>query len=690
MTVIERSYFIQYSEAKKRKQLHLQKSYFVLFIFLSLAFAMNAQRGGFPGQEGRGSGQANSPTQAPFVEYVDTFGVFYFHEDNPTQIYTVVDSSLSNFHRYDPAQQSLFAQANNGNIGSPTRPAFYESRYRQGFDVGLHQFDLYYIQPEDVRFYVLDKPYAKFRANIGNSQEDRMFQATFGRKFANGWHLNLDANSILQQSAWKFPNQQLSDRSLGIGLWHKAKSGRYDGFFTLTSNTTVADENGGIISPPPIDEAFTSPADAETILSGSGNTRHAHRTFGYTQYFKIRKRDSIPSNRREFTLSHQIQYRTSTYKYTDATGISDTFYYHSFLDDADERGLRFFLKHQAICNTFKLGTYRNSKATAETVKNQRDKVEFGFIHRLHFLDNEVEKFNLNNLFVTGRFDFRLKERIAVKSTAHYGLSGYNSGDYRISGDLFFDIGKIGQLSGKAVLQAYEPSFLQQQLIVTQGVVWENSFGKTTESSLSANYKLPALNLELGATYRLLDNYIYLQRIRVPDSKPGGVVSLNTPQAFEFKQLDGLPLSIVQFTAVQRLKLGAFRLNNLIGLQAHTTSVIRLPTWLSRHSVYVESKLFKSALKFQLGADLSMNAPYLADSYQALIGQFYLQSAAKTPFYPALDAFLNVNVKTVRVYVNAQNITHLLADKYYYNFYQTHNYPQLPFFISFGLDWVMRN
>ncbi|MEM9992506.1 MAG: putative porin, partial [Bacteroidota bacterium] len=269
---------------------------------------------GEPGELSNERDNVSNVQQPSTIEYVDTFGVFYVHEDNPNQIYTVQDSSLLNFHRYDPVQQGLFSYANTGILGSPARPLFYETRDRQGFDVGFHQFDAYYIQPTEVRFYILDKAYAKFRANIGNSQQDRMFTATFGRKFANGWQFSLEASSILEESGFKFPRQQLSDRALGVGLRYQSDNGRYQSFITLTSNTTVAQENGGIQILPERGVSFVSPANAQPILSNGANTRHAHRTLGYTQYLNLQGTEK-GRNKRAFQLSHQLQYRSSTYKY---------------------------------------------------------------------------------------------------------------------------------------------------------------------------------------------------------------------------------------------------------------------------------------------------------------------------------------------------------------------------------------
>ncbi len=675
---------------------------YFLILFLIINSAAQAQRGN-PSGNTRPTGTQQGGDQKDRLQILaeieaekDTFGIFYFHEDNPTKIYAVEDTSLHDFHRFDPATQPLFAHANLGIIGSAARPIFYESRFRQGFDVGYHQYDLYYLQPEKLRFHILEKPVTRIRAMQAGRQEDRAFEIEFGRNFAKGWRLNLESKSIQQLSSWKYPHQKLENRAVAGSLWYNAPSGRYDSFLSFTSNTTEAEENGGITSTPEIGLALSSPADADIALRGTAQTRHAHRILDYTHYFNFQKQDSTTRNKRAFTLSHNFQYRTSTYKFFDDSDNSssalDSAYYQNLL--VDERGVRHFLKHQAICNTFKLGTYKINEATANQIANQRDRIEVGLIHRVHFLDQEerdslnqnVKNSAINNLFVTGQINFRPNPKLAINAYAHYALlDGYgigtDFGDYRISGDLFFDIGKIGQLSAKVSNQLYQPSLVQQQFVVTQQKVWgaENNFGKTNETNFSATYSIPSLRLSITGSYHSLDNYIYFDTLALP------------------QQRDSV-INIGQLAVKHHLKIWNIHLVNTLAWQPNGGDVLRLPEWITRHSLYGQGKVFKNNLTFQLGVDLNMNAnfgtdagePYFADTYNPLVGQFQLQDDAPTPFYPALDAFLNVKIKTARIFVKAQNITHSLADKYYYNYYQTSAYPQLPFFMNFGVDWTLRN
>ncbi|MEL6721545.1 MAG: putative porin [Bacteroidota bacterium] len=289
-------------------------------------------------------------------------------------------------------------------------------------------------------------------------------------------------------------------------------------------------------------------------------------------------------------------------------------------------------------------------------------------HKLHFLQQDRQDSIINNLFVTGRLDFRLKDRVQVKTYAHLGLLA-NAGDYRLSGDLFFDVGKIGKLSAQFVNQAYEPYLIQQEFYVSQRPVWQQDLKKTISTSLTGTYLLPSARLQLRGGYHLLNNFIYYDENAIPQQADNAV-------------------NILQLVANHHLKLWKIHFENQIMLQATTQDFYRTPAWLSSHRLYLDASIFKKSLNFQLGGELHMNEPYFAETYQPLLGAFHLQNQEEINFYPALDLFFNAKIKTMRFFVKAENVTDFLTQNYFY--YQTANYAQPLFLLRFGFDWRFVN
>jgi len=638
----------------------------------------------FPRQQnqtfGNTTGGSNNPFQRDstsqsedYEEERDTFGIFSFLATAPNQLIPFSDTLLRNFHIVDPLRRVVVDKISTGNFGAAYRSLWYEAPFRKGFDIGLHQFDDYYILPEYLEYNVLKTPFTNIFYSQGATQSDSYFKAHFARNFANGFRFVLDNKSIKQLGTTRqYPNQQLENNALGTGIWWDAPSGKYDGFLSYTTNSSRVQENGGLIRfPNDSDDGAPGGNRSQTavaLLNDSTLTRHAHQAVTYSQYWKLTgKKDSTITNNRDFTVYHKIGYQNSTYKHYDqqrGDTVLVRFYGDLF---TDERGLRYFTKVQALKNEFSLSTYRN-RGDNNLLKQESDRVEIGFNHAAYFIDQEAKDTIINNLLLLGKVNFRLKDKFDLKTYAHLSLLD-NAGDFRVQGDLSFDIGKLGQLSASFVNQAYSPTLLEHELYISQKPVWRNDFKKTITTSLTGNYELPLLQLRLSGGYHLMNNFLFFDED-------------NTP-----KQLEE-PINLVQFLAQHRLRLWKIYFENTLALQATTQDVIRTPTWFSKHTLYLEASLFKKALDFQLGTTLKMNESYLGYYYLPITGQFQLDNTGSLPFYPLWDAYFSIKVKTVRFFIRAENVTNLIDKSQYY--VQTAKYPYPLFYIRFGLDWRFFN
>ena len=126
------------------------------------------------------------------------------------------------------------------------------------------------------------------------------------------------------------------------------------------------------------------------------------------------------------------------------------------------------------------------------------------------------------------------------------------------------------------------------------------------------------------------------------------------------------------------------MENTVYYQNTSQQYLRLPEWYSIHRLSFTSTLFKKTLEYQIGAQLRIHTPYLADGFQPLIGQFYLQNQATNTSYPNMDAFLNIRIADFRFFINAQNIGDYFRTDFYYPLYQ---YPLFDATIRFGFRWV---
>jgi hypothetical protein len=658
----------------------------VLFCFFSLKIM--AQTGPVGGRYGNGSNGdgSNNPTsptadstQQP-VE-LDTATVNYYFADSPKVIFNEHDSLLdNNFQQYDPARSRKYDYFHLGQAGTAATPSVYQPFLRRGFDVGLHSFDIYAIKNADIRFYQQTKAFTDAYYSAAQ-QNDSYQRIRFGRNFANNVNLSVDYQRLNNKTLVTPPQLQKAffggsgvafnparGRVVALGIGISTHRERYDGYFTFTSNIVSQVDNGGL--DPTQVVTLTNQFQLRNAFLTDAATRHEKYEYSYLQYVKLNRKDST-GEKRSYLASHQITYRDAKYQssdpFTNGARNQDSLFYRSFLTDS--RGLRFALREKMLENTFSLSTTRQRKLTDSTkIKGQNDWFEVGLIHQYHNVNQENGGQNLQNLLLKGRWNFTPNDNMRLETYAHFNILGYNLGDYRASGELFLNIKNIGNLTIKALSQLNEPTFLQDGLVLTQKPFWTNAFKKTLETNLSGTIAIPRIGFEATAAYSLLNNYVFY------DAKA-------------LAQQTSIPLSILQLVVNQNFRLGSFHSDNSLAFQKPTETIIRLPAFYAKNSVYWEGKLFKKIMLTRMGFDFRYASKWNAPSYMPITGQFYQQDTETIGEYPALDLFLSFKVQRWRFFAKMENI---LGSNSRTAFYQTFNAPTPEAQFRFGLRLQLLN
>ena len=371
--------------------------------------------------------------------------------------------------------------------------------------------------------------------------------------------------------------------------------------------------------------------------------------------------------KRSYMLAHMIQFERGVFKFYDEMPASDSVYYGDL--QVDQRGLRNYLEHRTLENVFKLSTSsrRDGKTKQQKTGSQRDLLEVGLHHILHKINQEPRDSSLNNLFLTGKWNFTPSDRLLVQTEAHYGLWD-NRGDYRLSGQLFFDLDKAGSLEIKGLSQRAEPNLLQNRLYISQREIWNNKFDKQFDTSISASYYQPISKTRISGQAHLISNYIYFDSLASP------------------KQDDGT-IRVLQLMIDQRFKLGPMYADTWFMLQDISGDKLRLPSFYFKQNLYFKGKLFKGVLDTNIGFNLRLSNAYFANNYQPLTGQFHLQDQQEIGIYPAVDVFIAFKVKFFRGFFRMENLTAFLTDDF---FYQVANSPYPFAAIRFGINWQFLN
>lgn len=596
-------------------------------------------------------------------EFDDELNVRYFYADKPGEEFEFNDTLMDYFQQYDPIRMQEVDYGHLGNLGSAHQALQYQTPFRRGLDLGFHQFDLYTYESADLPFYKLDKAFTNLFFTQGSTQLENMFRGQFSRNFSKNLNYSLHYQRINNTGLYRSLKAQ--NTAFVTGFWYHSPKGKYNAYITYAYNEIRQRDNGGIIPSLVTENNRDTEFNIPVSLNEGAESRYAIREFALLHtYNLVGKPDSTQQQpSRSFLIRHQLNYRPTTYKFFDENPDDDNDFYDTLRTDT--RGLRYFIRHRSLSNSIRISTGKARSAEGSNLKKQKDLLEIALHHRLHLLGQEAADTTLNDLFLSGRWEFSPSDRLDVKTYAHLGLWN-QAGDYRLEGYLSFDLPSIGSLTAQAVTQAYAPAFLTHRHYLSGQQIWNNSFDKTFENSLSGQLNIPKLGLRLGVQYNLVTNMTYFDSLGL------------ARQA-------GNSVNILQFRAGHRLKWRALNFDNEVVLQEIGGDILRLPTLFSKHSLFVSFKIFRNFLDVQAGADLRFSTAYLAQRYQPATGQFQLQNQLETNTYPALDAFFNFKVRRLRFFVKMENLNSYFTNDFLYLIaYNPNPYA----YFRMGLSWQL--
>jgi Putative porin len=661
----------------------------LILFFLIISMPTIAIAQGIPQGVGGNSNNNNTPQSNPTDSEVeeekpDTATIYYHFSRQFNDFQAVKDTSLSNnFHQYDPARRRRFDAFHLGNVGTAMLPVVYQPRNRFGTDLGQHVFDAYHLDNQDIPFYKLKNALTDVQYDF-TSQANSNLKAQFSRNFAGGLNMSVqyqrtmnlnDVFKNIDTAYYLSPRARTS--AFGIGFWYHDKGEKYDGFFTFTSNIVIQRNTGGMISDTNLTKLVRNTKPPTVPLFLSDTTYHTSRAYAYRHFYKLNKKDSTGA-KRQFLLSHQIQYVQQSYKFDDfnTNTVFDSAYFKTFLTDT--RGLRYFLSNNLIENSFSISTTQARKSVLDTLKKQADNAisiqkdwfEVGLVHQYRQINEEPLNYSNQNVLITGRWHFSPNDQLRLESYAHFNALGANLGDYRVSGNLYLNLKNIGSLQATFLNQLSEPSLLEKRLFVSQRKLWDNNFSKTLETNLVGTIQIPKLRFEGTVGYTLLNNYVYFDSL-----------------AFA-RQLTS-PMSILQLIVKQDFTFRKVHFDSELAFQKATDKVLRLPTLYGKHSLYFEGKLFKQVMLLRTGVDVRYANTYQGYGYMPLTGQFFLQNGADKSFFPFMDAFLSAKVERFRIFIKYENISKLLNINKNIGF-GTAFYPMTAPNFRVGIRWELRN
>ncbi len=560
-----------------------------------------------------------------------------------------IDNSLHNFQNYLPFNHI-------GNSGLPYNDLFYlpGSAQQSGFNYYKNNYSAYFFSPQKIKFYNTHTPYTNLFYTIG-SKKEQVFRLTFSYNIKKNWNITVDFNRI--RSDGFYPVQNTNDNFVDVSSNFKSLNNRYYLLGAVIYNSAKNKENGGISS-------VAANSITGTNLD-SANRTTIERSMFLKQYFNLGKKstDSAHLNFIEQPNSRIILtslVENTILKYQDFNPLSG-FYSIDYYN---------YVKTQDSTVNYKIDNELAWKRLDNTKHGGlKDMLGAGFSIKHQYVDikQHHSEIAFNNLILgTEFFNTYTNNKLWWNATANYCLTGYNKANYSVIGTIKKTlIDSLSEAILKVENNAQTPDFIYNHYY-SNNFFWTNNFSKTTTTRISATTYFKKYKFSAGADYSKYKNVAYFdQNAQAAQSN----ASIYIFHAFLKKDFS----------------FHNWHLNNKINYQSvPALSVIRLPEFVLEHSLYYSKHVFQKVANLQIGASVFYVSSYYANEYMPATAQFYLQNTTLCGNYPAINFFINAQLKTVRVFFKIDNLNYKMMQN---DYVLTPNYPMNGRAFKFGVSWM---
>lgn len=558
-----------------------------------------------------------------------------------------IDTNINNsFHDYAYLKEDVGATYL-GTAGSPTLTDNYFKRKKKArfefWDAGMYEA----YDRENIPFYNTKSPYTVMSyagtLRFANKQTEES-----NVSFLHTQNLSPAANFqfYYQRKGSKglLENEATNTRTLSILANYLGK--RYVMHGGLIINSLRKDENGGIS-----DESFIrdTVVEARAIPVNLGNASSALRntsvfiTQSYGIPINIFKRDSLETgDGTMMILGHSGEWENMSRNYTDVISTSDSYgrsFYHgnfylnptSTSDSVRTIRLdnRFFIRLQPWSRTAIVSKLEGG-AGYELLNNYFFRPEFYVLGTSGFVEN--------NLYVYAGASGQLSRYFEWNATGRFDFAGYYIGDMLLDANARFSIYPLPSgvhLTGRFYLKNYTPDWYTQHYY-SNHFVWDNEFGKVTDTRIEAALSIPDWKLSASFSYGLLNKGIYYDTL--------GIV----------RQADKV-VNIMTATLTKNFRIWYFHLDNRILFQLTSDKeMFPLPVVSANLRYYLEFPVVKDVMTMQIGADVTFQSAYYMQAYNPALGVFHLQNKQVYGSNPYIDAFVNLKWKRATIFVKYIN------------------------------------
>ena len=644
------------------------KKAFLIFWFFALAHSVWAQipglgggRGSFPtGGGGGGGGRAQIDDSTKQI-YGPTTTRFFLEEDvfNDRKTFYNIDTSFHDAHVYNYVQRAQNQLVDLGNLGTAIRPLFFQPTEQLGTQFGYNSYSPYAYQIKEVKFYDTKSPFTNMYLVLGGNGQN-IFRFDHNQNLSP--RLNLGFNAQRMTSEKQFGSSSNSGTANGlVANWAFVFHGNYHSEnkkYTILAQFNYlnhfVNEQGGILGDSTAFKtdgtvSFFKDANRPALLQTASSWARRSRWHVYQQYVMAQG----------FQLYHvfDLQYDKNYFSHGNlAEARASNFYRNYFYDkNTTDQQTQFSLVENKVGIK---GRYKDFNYRAH-FRNRIARLSGNY----NLTDSTGNSYKANRFenFVGLWLNYYLKDSTQRVTAEFEYLLGR---DFRLKGEL---VSKWFTAGYESVFSS--PTFLQQ-IYSSNHLSWNNrNFGLVNANNLFGQVQFSTKKVKLvpRLDYHLLNNFIYYDSLAQP------------------RQLLS-PFSVLRLSGLAEWKPGK---RWQFVTQLHYTAVsnkdvLRIPSFMANFRGSFDF-IYSKALEVQVGIDLHYKSAYFADAYMPLTQQFYLQNRLQTEGYLLAEAFANLRIKRVQLFLKAAHANQGILTPGYF---QTPFYPFVGRSIGFGVNWPL--
>ena len=369
-------------------------------------------------------------------------------------------------------------------------------------------------------------------------------------------------------------------------------------------------------------------------------------------------------------FGHSLEFSTYYRKYTDNILQSDTFgrdYYNNI-----------FLMGDKSYDSIRVNRLENKLfirlqpwAQSAIISRLDGGIGHQFLNIYRFRPEHyligTQKENHSNIYTYFGAAGNFRQYFKWNATAKYNLVGYYANNFKFDAQArlsLFPIKEGIHITGKFSIEDRRPNWFYDYYY-SNHFHWDNDFDNITETRIEGSIEIPHFKTSLFIGNALINNYIYY-------GLHGNVAQHNDL------------INVFSVYLQKNLMVGPFHMNNRILFQKSTNKeILPLPMLSANLRYFFEFNLVKNVLRAQIGADVTFNTKYYAQSYNAALGVFHNQKDRQIGEYPYIDAFINLQWKRAAIFVKFVNAAEGWPNRDYFSANHYIRPMRIP---KFGIYW----